>query len=79
MDNAIDYLVIVLYFVPMFIAGYWGYRRATSAEDFLVAGRRLGPVMYSGTLSATTLGGPRRSAGWPWATSSASLGCGSRP
>jgi SSS family solute:Na+ symporter len=57
MDNAIDYLVIVLYFVPMFIAGYWGYRRATTAEDFLVAGRRLGPVMYSGTLSATTLGG----------------------
>ena len=57
MGSAIDYLVIALYFVPMLVAGFWGYRRATTAEDFLVAGRRLGPVMYSGTLSATTLGG----------------------
>jgi solute:Na+ symporter, SSS family len=57
MASAIDLLVIALYFVPMLIAGYWGYRRATTTEDFLVAGRRLGPVMYSGTLSATTLGG----------------------
>lgn len=55
--NAIDYLVMVAYFVPMLVAGYWGYRRATTAEEFLVAGRRLGPVMYSGTLSATALGG----------------------
>jgi SSS family solute:Na+ symporter len=76
MGGAIDYLVIALYFVPMLVAGFWGYRRATTAEDFLVAGRRLGPVMYSGTLSATTLGGVSTVGGWPLATSSASPGCG---
>src|ERR687889_935266 len=38
-------------------AGYWGLTRARSADDYLVAGRRLGPFMYVGTLSAVVLGG----------------------
>ena len=42
MNNALDYLVIGLYFAVMIGAGYWGLKRATSAEDYLVAGRRLG-------------------------------------
>ena len=57
MNNALDYLVIGLYFAVMIGAGYWGLKRATSAEDYLVAGRRLGPFMYVGTLSAVVLGG----------------------
>lgn len=57
MSNALDYLVIALYFLAIVGAGYWGLRRAGSAEDFLVAGRRLGPAMYLGTLSAVVLGG----------------------
>ena len=57
MNNVLDYLVIVLYFAAMIGAGYWGLMRATSAEDYLVAGRRLGPFMYVGTLSAVVLGG----------------------
>src|SRR5918998_156764 len=57
-DNLLlDYLVIALYFAVMIGAGYWGLRRARSAEDYLVAGRRLGPFMYIGTLSAVVLGG----------------------
>jgi hypothetical protein len=32
-----------LYFATMRVAGYWGVARVTSAEDYLVAGRRLGP------------------------------------
>jgi len=56
-NNVLDYLVIVLYFAAMIGAGYWGLMRATSAEDYLVAGRRLGPFMYAGTLSAVVLGG----------------------
>ena len=32
-------------------------RRAKSKSDFLVAGRRLGPSMYSGTMAAIVLGG----------------------
>src|SRR3712207_8835561 len=38
-------------------AGYIGLRRARSADDYLVAGRRLGYPMYIGTLSAVVLGG----------------------
>lgn len=57
MSNAIDYLIIVLYFAVMIGAGYIGLRRARSADDYLVAGRRLGPAMYMGTLSAVVLGG----------------------
>jgi SSS family solute:Na+ symporter len=57
MGSIIDYLVVVLYFAVMVGAGYWGLRRARSAEDYLVAGRRLGPAMYMGTLSAVVLGG----------------------
>jgi solute:Na+ symporter, SSS family len=42
MDNLLlDYLVIALYFAVMIGAGYWGLRRARSADDYLVAGRRL--------------------------------------
>lgn len=53
----LDYVVIVLYFVVMLAAGWWGLRRARNKEDFLVAGRRLGPAFYMGTLAAVVLGG----------------------
>jgi len=55
--NLLDYLVILLYFAVMIGAGYWGLRRARNADDYLVAGRRLGPFMYIGCLSAVVLGG----------------------
>ncbi|MFK0292370.1 sodium:solute symporter [Streptomyces sp. NPDC090442] len=54
---AVDYAVIVLYLAGMLGMGWWGMRRATSKSDFLVAGRRLGPAMYSGTMAAIVLGG----------------------
>ncbi len=57
MGNVLDYLVLGLYFATMLGAGYWGLRRARSTEDYLVAGRRLGPALYIGTLSAVVLGG----------------------
>ena len=57
MDNALDYVVIALYFALMMGAGYIGLRQARSADDYLVAGRRLGYPMYIGTLSAVVLGG----------------------
>jgi len=55
--SLLDYLVMLLYFAVMIGAGYWGLRRARNAEDYLVAGRRLGPFMYIGCLSAVVLGG----------------------
>jgi solute:Na+ symporter, SSS family len=56
-DNVLDLVVIVLYFVLILGAGYWGLRRARTADDFLVAGRRLGGFMYTGALAAVVLGG----------------------
>ncbi|MFF3764835.1 sodium:solute symporter [Streptomyces sp. NPDC001922] len=54
---AVDYAVIVLYLAGMLGMGWWGMRRTRSTSDFLVAGRRLGPAMYSGTMAAIVLGG----------------------
>ncbi|MFE7132594.1 sodium:solute symporter [Streptomyces sp. NPDC057638] len=54
---AVDYAVIVVYLAAMLGMGWWGMRRAKSKSDFLVAGRRLGPAMYSGTMAAIVLGG----------------------
>ncbi|WP_327323716.1 sodium:solute symporter [Streptomyces sp. NBC_01210] len=54
---AVDYAVIVVYLAGMLGMGWWGMRRAKSKSEFLVAGRRLGPSMYSGTMAAVVLGG----------------------
>ncbi|GAQ58336.1 sodium:solute symporter [Streptomyces acidiscabies] len=54
---AVDYTVIVVYLAGMLAMGWWGMRRARSKSEFLVAGRRLGPAMYSGTMAAIVLGG----------------------
>lgn len=54
---AVDYGVIVIYLAGMLAVGWWGMRRAKSKSDFLVAGRRLGPTLYSGTMAAIVLGG----------------------
>jgi solute:Na+ symporter, SSS family len=55
--GALDWIVVVAYFAVMLGAAWWGYRRARTAEDYLVAGRRLGYPMFIGTLSAVVLGG----------------------
>ncbi|MCX2951955.1 sodium:solute symporter [Lentzea sp. NEAU-D7] len=54
---ALDYAVIAAYVLGMIGMGWWGMRRATSKSEYLVAGRRLGFTMYSGTMSAVVLGG----------------------
>ncbi|WCE02422.1 sodium:solute symporter (plasmid) [Streptomyces sp. HUAS 31] len=54
---AVDYTVIVVYLGGMLAMGWWGMRRAKSKSEFLVAGRRLGAGMYSGTMAAIVVGG----------------------
>lgn len=49
--------VIIAYLAVMIGLGWLGKRRARNAEDYRVAGRRLGPVFYTGTMSAVVLGG----------------------
>ncbi|WP_232662360.1 sodium:solute symporter [Pseudonocardia sp. TRM90224] len=50
-------LIVILYLAAMIAFGFWGKRRAATQSDFLVAGRRLGPTLYSGTMAAIVLGG----------------------
>ncbi|OZM71052.1 sodium:solute symporter [Amycolatopsis antarctica] len=52
-----DYAVIGLYIAGMIGIGWFGLRLAKTKSDYLVAGRRLGWFMYSGTMSAVVLGG----------------------
>ncbi|MGW4866812.1 sodium:solute symporter [Streptomyces chartreusis] len=53
----VDYVVIIGYLLGIAAVGWWGKRRARSASDFLVAGRRLGPSLYTGTMAAVVIGG----------------------
>lgn len=53
----LDLLVVAIYFLVIGAVGWLGIRKATTKEDYLVAGRNLGPGMYLGTLSAVVLGG----------------------
>lgn len=48
--------IIVLYLLAMLAFGWWGRTRTATAGDYLVAGRRLGPLFYTGTMSALVLG-----------------------
>lgn len=52
-----DVAIVGIYLAAMIAFGFWGKRRATTQSDFLVAGRRLGPMLYSGTMAAIVLGG----------------------
>ncbi|MHB1205809.1 MAG: sodium:solute symporter family protein [Rhodospirillaceae bacterium] len=52
-----DFVVIALYMIAMVAVGWWAKGRAKSEADFLVAGRRLGPVLYAGTMAALVMGG----------------------
>lgn len=54
---ALDIFVVLIYAAGMLLLGWYGMRRAKSHEDFLVAGRNLGPAFYMGTMAATVLGG----------------------
>ncbi|MFW5418990.1 sodium:solute symporter [Nocardiopsis sp. CNT-189] len=53
----IDAAVVALYLCGMVGLGWWGMRRTRNRSDYLVAGRRLGVLMYSGTMAAVVLGG----------------------
>src|SRR5277367_807563 len=53
----IDLLIVVAYMIGIVAVGFWARRKITSQEEFLVAGRSVGPLLYSGTLAAIVLGG----------------------
>jgi solute:Na+ symporter, SSS family len=53
----LDLLVLAAYMAGMVAVGFWTQRKAVNQEEFLVAGRSVGPVLYSGTLAAIIIGG----------------------
>ena len=53
----LDLAVLAIYLIGILGVGIWAQRKATTKEDFLVAGRSVGPVLYAGTLAAVILGG----------------------
>jgi SSS family solute:Na+ symporter len=55
--QALNIAIVVVYLVAMLGFGWWGKSRTRNASDYLVAGRRLGPLLYTGTMAAVVLGG----------------------
>ncbi|WP_372368294.1 sodium:solute symporter [Candidatus Uabimicrobium sp. HlEnr_7] len=55
--NTIVITVVVFYLLGMIGIGWYASMKIESNDDFMVAGRRLGPVMMAGTLAATEIGG----------------------
>jgi len=47
--------VLVIYFAVILGIGYYGFSKTDTEEDFLVAGREIGPLVGAATLSATQL------------------------
>ncbi|MHA7239725.1 sodium:solute symporter family protein [Arthrobacter sp. TMS1-12-1] len=55
--QALNIAIVVAYLAAMLGFGWWGKSRTRNASDYLVAGRRLGPLLYTGTMAAVVLGG----------------------
>ena len=49
--------IVILYMLLMLAIGYYSSKKISSNTDFMVAGRRLGPLLMAGTLAATEIGG----------------------
>jgi solute:Na+ symporter, SSS family len=54
---SLDLLIVAVYMAAMVAIGFWAQRKAINQEEFLVAGRSVGPLLYSGTLAAIIIGG----------------------
>ncbi len=50
-------VIVVAYLLIMLFIGWYSSQRIKSNTDFMVAGRRLGPLLMAGTLAATEIGG----------------------
>src|SRR5450432_1124171 len=53
----LDLLIVIAYMLGIVAVGFWARRKVTSQDEFLVAGRSVGPWLYSGTLAAVVIGG----------------------
>ncbi len=49
--------IVVFYLALMVLVGIYSSKKVSNNEDFMVAGRNLGPILMAGTLAATEIGG----------------------
>ncbi|UJF17940.1 sodium:solute symporter family protein [Vibrio sp. SS-MA-C1-2] len=56
-NNLIVITIVVGYLLFLVSVGIYSSKKIGDSEDFLVAGRRLGPFLIAGTLAATEIGG----------------------
>lgn len=59
----IDGAIVILYLIGMMAVGFWGYRKAETLDDYLVAGRNIPLWMYIPVMSTVILGGASTLAG----------------
>ena len=55
--NTMVLVIVVAYLLLMLFIGWISSKKIKTNEDFRVAGRRLGPILMAGTLTATEIGG----------------------
>jgi SSS family solute:Na+ symporter len=53
----LDLAIVCTYAFALVLVGWYSLRKARNRDDYLVAGRRLGPMMYGATLATVVLGG----------------------
>lgn len=56
-DHAYQTIAMIVYFVAMILIGLWAYRRTTDIDDYMLAGRRLGPVATALSAGASDMSG----------------------
>ncbi|MDO5562749.1 MAG: sodium:solute symporter family protein [Synergistaceae bacterium] len=56
-SNIIVTSIVIIYLMLMLFIGWYSSTKVSTNVDFMVAGRRLGPVLMAGTLAATEIGG----------------------
>lgn len=49
--------IVIVYLLAMLGIGFYSSKKIETNEDFMVAGRHLGPLLLAGTLAATEIGG----------------------
>ena len=56
-SNVIVTIIVIVYLLFMLWIGWYSSTKISTNTDFMVAGRRLGPLLMAGTLAATEIGG----------------------
>ena len=56
-SNVIVTVIVIVYLLFMLWIGWYSSTKISTNTDFMVAGRRLGPLLMAGTLAATEIGG----------------------